>query len=95
MNAKTYFVDSEFETACDEYANKTQEVEAELADFIEKTKNIVSDKSLEGQTAEALQGFAEVVESAIREQLEDIGARFKVITSSFDDTVATDDDIDW
>lgn len=94
MNTNTYLVDSEFEAACDEYSTKTQQIETELADFITKIKAIVTEKSLEGQTAEALEGFAEVIESTISEQLEDMGARFKVMTDSFKNAVIANDDID-
>lgn len=86
-------VDSEFETVCSEYEQKTQEIEAELQSYIEKIKAIVSEKELEGQTAEALQGFSELTEQTIKDRLERIGTRYKTIVSSFVENTETSDEV--
>lgn len=92
MQDNTFLVDEEFNTVCKEYAATTQEIEAELAKYISCLKQIVSEKTLEGGTADALQGFAEVVEETIKGELESIGTRFQIITATFKDNITTADD---
>ncbi len=87
-----FLVDDEFDSVCTQYAKKTQEIEEQLQKYLENIKAIVSEKALEGESAQALLGFAEVVEQTTNKQVEEIGLRYKVIVSSFIENISTSDD---
>lgn len=88
----TFLVDSEFETVCTEYEQKMKDIEEQLQKYIEDTQQIISEKDLEGKTAESLQGFSELVVETIKSELESIGVRYNTIVGGFVENVSTVDD---
>jgi hypothetical protein len=87
-----HIYDSEFESVRDTYAAKVTEIEADLNNYVSGVKAIQQNKDLEGQTADKLVEFAELVEETIRGELDDIFVRYKAITSQYAEEVATNDD---
>lgn len=90
-----HICDSEFASVRDAYAAKVTEIESDLEKYITSIKVIHQNKDLEGQVANKLLAFAELVEETINGELADIFNRYKTITNQYTDDIATSDDVEF
>lgn len=93
--SELFLCDKEFEDVRDTYTAKVDSIEERLQAYINDTRAIIQEKAFEGQAADALLGFIELVEESIKDELSDILFRHKAITSQFVVDLAELDDTEF